>query len=209
MKTSDFTKLQKRLLPRIGGGLAVKGRYSFLTPVGKTLRGFFFDDSSHSAKHFYVTAFFMPLCVPSQHVTLTFGKRIGVSQRWNIEQGELEQKLSAAMSEVMPWLIGLGTPQAVMHALELIESHTNLNWLEAYTYTLLEVGRITSAAERLNELLRVLDVAIPWQEHMLARATLIQRMLSLSLEDTQRQLALWRKDSISSLGLPPLTGPAD
>lgn len=209
MKTSDFTKLQKILLPRIGGGLAVRGRYSFFDPVGETLRGFFFDDSSFSAKHFYVTAFFMPLCVPSQRVTLTFGKRIGVFQRWNIEDRNLEQDLSAAMSEVMPWLVDLATPHGVVHALEVIGANVNLNWVEAYTYALLEAGQIALAVEKLKELVSVLDDAVPWQNDMHARAALIQRKLSSSLDDTRQQLAVWRKDSISSLSLAAYADSAD
>jgi len=84
MKTKEFVSLAKQLSPDLHG-FAINGPLMFIRPVNRVLRGLYFEGSSFDAKSFYLWAFFLPLCVPTKHVSFNLGKRIrgGGGERWS------------------------------------------------------------------------------------------------------------------------------
>src|SRR5262249_40856150 len=117
MKTRDFVKIEKRLLSTLAD-FTVKGPLLFIVPIEHTLRGFHFDGSSFDKNAFYVSAFFMPLCVPRTHLHLTFGHRVRsrTGEGWNADEADFETVLKSAIQREAPLLLTLQTPMDVAQA---------------------------------------------------------------------------------------------
>src|SRR5436309_2435201 len=117
MTTKEFLAIEKRLLPQFPG-FTTKGALMFIQPLDHTLRGFHFEPSAFSKKGFYVNMFFLPLCVPIEHVHFTFGHRVGPNKRWSADQPDLEVTLGLEMLKEVSFLISLRTANDVARALE-------------------------------------------------------------------------------------------
>ena len=106
MRTKDFVMLEKRFLHNLPNFI-IKGPLLFIAPIEHTLKGFHFDGSNFDKKSFYVNVFFMPLYKPSQHIYLTFGRRLGDGggDRWSTDEVGFETRLEAAMqgAPVLGW----------------------------------------------------------------------------------------------------------
>jgi len=201
MKTSDFARLQKKLLPHLFPRLIVKGSFCYLPQITDTLKGFYFESSAFSPKHFYVTAFFLPLWIPAEYIHLTFGRRVGVNQRWSSDQLDLENALLIAMRRELSILAELDSPAQLLSALEVFARESNPHCIEALAYGLFEMGQVDRSQEVLKSLLTLIDRTVPWQQEIAERATLISSFLPTGIEEVKRRLTKWRTETISALGL--------
>lgn len=200
MKNKDFTELAKRLLPDLAS-FAVKAPLMFISPVKHTLRGFCFESHSHEAKLFYVWVFFQPLFIPTKHIILTFGKRIN-DDRWNADAPNLVHELGDALKrEALPFLSPIESPRDVAQAAKSLRLPQNPNVQQAIAYALARAGDVSKAVAALDELVRLLDVKVPWQLEMLERANALKSQLLSDVSNAQKQLEAWEVESVRNLGL--------
>ena len=201
MKTRDFARLQKKLVPHLFPRLIVSGSFCYLPHLSDTLKGFYFESSAFSPKHFYVTAFFLPLWIPAEHIHLTFGRRVGVNQRWSSDQLDLENALLSPMRRELSILVELDLPGQLLSALEVFARGSNPHCVEALAYALFKMGQIDRSQEVLKSLLTLIDRTVPWQQEIAERAALILSFLPTGIEEVKHRLTKWRTETISALGL--------
>jgi hypothetical protein len=205
MKKKEFASLARRLSPHVPGTI-VHGPMLLIPPVTRTLRGLYFEGSSFDAKSFYIWVFWMPLCVPSEHVYFNLGRRVrGTSggDRWNAGAPQLLEDLVAAIrSEAIPLLSLTGTQTGEIEAARAATAgNTSPYTHQALAYVLAQAGETQAAVDTLAVLLGFLDPAVPWQAEMGARARLLKEGLVEHPEEVARMLDGWRLDSIRNLGL--------
>ncbi len=205
MKVKDFTKLWKQLLPQLPG-FAIEKKLIFKSPVEDFLHGLYFE-SSADADRFYLSVFFLPLFVPRDSVSGTFGKRIGSGTNWRAGNPNLFADLNTAIqNEAMPFLDNVFTLAGVLNYLKrTIESgrpRVNSHVLEAYAYTLIKSGDYSSALESLAELKQMLEGdSTPWVVAQFNRAQLIEEKLLPKPDAALAQLEAWKVETIGKLGL--------
>lgn len=205
MKIKDFVLLETRLLERFPG-FTIKGQLMFMIPLEHTLRGFHFDGSSFDKKSLYVDAFFMPLCVPTEHVHFTFGRRVRDKggDRWNADDLHFEAALESAMQEEVPFLARLRTAKDVASALEPLTrpndaGYVNPHCYEALAYTLVQAGETTAAANVIDTLLKRANPTVIWESEIASRSRIIRDKLTEKPEKAQEQLAVWESENIRNL----------
>lgn len=201
MKTRDFVHLQKKIVPYLSTRLVVRGSYCYLTPIGDTLKGFYFESSAFSPKHFYVTAFFLPLSVPVSQIHLTFGRRVGANERWDSDQTGVEAALLDAMQRELSFLLELNSPSKLLNALEVFARGGNPHCSEAFAYALIEAGQISRSIEVLRYIMTTIDRTVPWQQEILDRVIMIGGLLPTAVEEAKHRLIKWRLESVRALGL--------
>jgi hypothetical protein len=200
MTTKEFVTLEKRLLPALSG-LAIKGRLMFIPPVDHTLRGFNFEPSGFDKRGIYVTAFFLPLCVPRTHISYEFGRRLK-GTGWRADAPDLEATLTEAMRKETPFLCSLRTVQDVVNAvMPFAENARDPYAHEAIAYMLVRCGNTNDALTAVGQLLASLDLAIPWQHEMAERAKSLKSQLLADPAAAQRQLDAWESETVKNLGL--------
>ena len=201
MKTRDFVQLQKNLIPHLSTRLVVNGSYCYLTPLGDTLKGFYFESSAFSSRHFYVTAFFLPLLVPVSQIHLTFGRRVGANERWDPNQAGVEATLLDAMRRELSFLLELNSPSKLLNALEMFAGGGNPHCTEAFAYALVEAGQVSRSLEVLRAMRANIDRTVPWQQEILDRVVMIESFLPKAVEEAKHCLMKWRLESVDALGL--------
>lgn len=202
MTTKEFIAIEKRLLASFPG-FVTKGALMFIQPLNHTLRGFQFEPSAFSKKDFYVNVFFLPLCIPTRHVHFTFGHRLarGHSERWSVDQPDLEVALRTEMQKDLSFLTNLSTPKGVMKALEPFAKRDNPHSHEALAYVFAQADEVKAALDAIAALLKLTDTTVPWQQEVAFRAQSIRAKLLADPEDARRQLTLWETETINNLGL--------
>jgi hypothetical protein len=200
MTKKEFLALEKRLLPNFPG-FAICGSLTFIPPVGHTLRGFDFDPSGFDKKGFYVTVFFLPLCVPRKYFSFEFGKSLK-GTGWRADEPGLEEQIIAAMQKEVPFLKSLRMPRDVLEAVKSVKrTFKDPYKYEAIAYMLIRTGESTEGICALDELLNLLDPAIQWHREMADRARALRSLLVRDPTDAQRQLQAWETESVRNLGL--------
>jgi len=205
MKTKDFLKLGKQLLPKMPGFVMEK-KVMFKSPVGDIMYGISFE-SSQDAEWFYLWDFFLPLFVPNDSVHGTFGKRIGHDINWTINNPNLMADLSAAVyNEGLPFFDRISTLRGALDYLNgRIEScgpRVNSHVLEAHAYGLIKIGDYSLARKSLTALIQMLKGdPIPWVIEQRNRALLIEQKLEQHPEFALAQLDVWKAETVRNLGL--------
>lgn len=204
MTSKDFLSLGKQLLPAMPG-FAIKGPLMFLPPVDHTLRGLCFESHSHEARFFYVQMFFQLLCVPTNHVVFTFGKRLGGGngKRWDADDPSLGAGLTSAIQkEALPFLAALRTPKDTAAAARLLTGESkNPNLHQAIAYALARAGETTAATDELDNLLSLSSSAVAWERDIASRAQMLRAKLVENPADAQQQLETWESETAKNLGL--------
>lgn len=202
MIKAKLVSLEKRLLPELPG-FRVDGRLVFIAPINLLIRGLHFEGSQYNDVSFHVTAFAMPLCVPTNYLYFNFGDRIrqkGGGDRWSLEMPNLVEELGAAIKlRALPFL------SRVDSLLEFVEvaksSPINQRTLEAIGFTLARAGRITQAIEIFDQLLTMVDTNVAWQRDLAEQVGALKSKLINSPSDAQEQLAAWEAETVQKLGL--------
>ena len=156
MRNKDFAVLAQRLLPDLPG-FAIKAPLMFISPVGYTLRGLYFESHSYETNLFYVWVFFLPLFIPRKHVSFEFGKRIG-GDHWNADAPDLIRQLGDALKrEALPFLSPIKSPRDVAQAAMALRLPQNPHIQQAIAYAFARAGEVSAALRALHELIRLLD----------------------------------------------------
>jgi hypothetical protein len=181
-----------------------RGRVAWMRPVGEIARGVAIDESSFDPAGFYAWAFFMPLFVPSSHVSFNLGfrlKRRDGSQRWNANDSTCTTELAAAIAtQAVPELQSVNDAVSVMsfmHRHGFVDRHTTL-----LCYS--KLGDIAAAEQALQELLRGLDMSVKWQRELAESMSDVLHKLRHSQAETDRQLQQWSNATAKSLGVEDL-----
>ena len=211
MTTKELAALHKVLLPHFPG-FSRKGRSMFIVPAKHLLRGIHFDPSAFDKKSFSATSFVMPLFIPSQHLTLNFGDRVRNSRggdRWNIETPNVAIELQKSLTnQVIPFLSSFTSLQSFIemarcHLNRAIESKAppNLRGIESIGYGLALAGKSESARDALRELVKQVNLNIPWQLEMGANAEKLITNLERNPDGVKAQFESWENQTVKNLGL--------
>lgn len=202
MTTRQFVALEKRLLPKFPG-FAIKGRLMFLTPLEHTLRGFSFEGSAFDKTSFYVTNFFMALCIPRRHLIFNLGERLRErgSDRWSANEENFETILRSEMGKQLLFLTQLKTPMDVVDAAVRRGNPKDPYRQETIAYMLAFAEQVKAAIQALDGLLAMLDTGVQWQHEMAIRARLLRSKLVDDPRSARAQLELWKKETLQSLSL--------
>lgn len=203
MKKNELKALESQLIEYFPG-FTIKINLLVLQPVCSILRGVSFDRSVFDKSSFTVTAFIMPLCVSTNYLYFNFGTRIRHStggDRWNISNSDLVVELGMALKlQAIPFL------SCVTSLLDFVEmaktfSQANPNTRKAIAYSLARSGRIAEAVEILDQLLKQLDRAIPWQFALASEAERLKIKLTTHPKEAIRELELSEVETKQNLGL--------
>jgi len=203
MKKSEVKVLETKLLPHLPG-FYIEGGLMVLSPCSPVLRGIALDSSSFDKSSFTVTAFLLPLCVPTEHLYVNFGTRIRVSgggDRWSTTNPELVSELAKALKlQAVPFL-SRATSLFDFVKIAKTFSQANPNTRRAIAYSLARLGRTTEAIEIIDVLLRQLDRANPWQFALASEAEQLKSQLIEHPTEALRQLQVWEAQTQRNLGL--------
>jgi|SRR5262249_3931337 len=201
MTKREFERIGKALLPELPD-FGVAGQLLFAQPIGETLRGIYFARSI-GPRDFYAHLVVLPLFVPTTVVGFNFGWRVGGgSHFWNADDPNLIAELAAALKrEALPFLSRIQSPRDVADA--AMSLHKSADWYvqQAIAYALARAGDVSQAVVALDELVRMLDVTVPWQREMSERAMALKSQLLDDPCRAQQQLDAWEAESIRNLGL--------
>ena len=182
MTKKEFLKLQRALEPELPQ-FSSRGEIMYLQPADSLLRGIHFDSSAFSKTAFYISAFVMPLCVPTSSIVLSYGKRLrinGILDAWDSNRPKLQQELLQAIrDEGLPFL---ETVETLGDFIEYVRTiGTDIRQLEALGYTLARHGKTKEALKvlaQINEIKPTYQWASDLQNEALALDTLLKRDIS-------------------------------
>lgn len=202
MTTREFVSIEKSLLAELPG-YAIKGSLMFIPPVESLLRGLSFEGSSFDRASFYVTAFVMPLCVPTTHLYFNFGSRVrdkGGGDRWDSRMPGLTKQLSDSLKlTAVPFLSRV---ESLLDFVDVArEFPGNPHTPKAVAFALARAGRIAQAIEILGGLPRQLDVNVKWQREIAGQASTLKAILEADPSKAMEQLRAWEVETVRSLGL--------
>ena len=204
MNLAQARSLSKILLPQMPG-YTHKGRMLYASPLNHVLRGFYFEESGFDPSAFYVWAFFLPLYVPTAHVSFSFGKRLGdgSDERWNLHDPELRDELLVRIQrDGLPFLNEVDGPFQVPTAIQRLGTESDPYGLEAIAYSLAMADDFPAAQRALNRLANVLNKGVPWQAEICDRATLLgQKLIGGDPQRAKQQLEDWEQTTRKNLGL--------
>jgi hypothetical protein len=203
MKTAQVRSLGKDLLPQMPG-YTHKGLMLYASPLNHVLRGFYFEDSGFDPSAFYVWAFFLPLYVPTTHVSFSFGKRLGEAsgKRWNLGDSQLRDELLACIQrDGLPFLEGVKEPDDVATAIHRLGADSDPYKLEAIAYSLAMADDVAAAQQALEHLAKVLDRKIGWQAEMIDRAVQLAWQMNSDPRQAKQQLSEWEQTTVKNLGI--------
>lgn len=206
MTSNQFQSLGGRLMLRISGFCA-KGPLLYAQPLGHVLRGFYFEDSGFDPAAFYVWTFFLPLYLPTTHISFTFGQRLAGDngERWTIEDPKGEDKvLSAINTAGLPYLSGTEN----IHQLALVLERRYAGSRDPYVWEALALSFAmnddnSAAVRTLDHLLTITDPDIAWQKAMRTRAEVLKRDLCSNPIEAKRTLSEWEQTTVKNLRLVP------
>jgi cytochrome c-type biogenesis protein CcmH/NrfG len=190
----SITRELSKLLPDFVG----KGSLMLLPPAKDLLRGIYFESSVADKRSFYVTVFVLPLFVPTDHIYLNLGERIGIS--WNADDKDLLPELAEVLRrEALPFLNSVGTLEGLTEA--LIHNSPDARTQQAMAYGLAVKGDIEQALVALDLLILSLEVEFPWQQSIKDQAQALRTALTENPSLAKRWLQTWEAETTQRLGL--------
>lgn len=175
----------------------------FQRPLEQTLRGFSFEGSAFDKTSFYVTAFFMALCIPRKHLIFNLGERLREQgrDRWTIKEKNVQAALESAMKKQVVFFNRLRTPLDVADAASQSGNPKDPYSQETVAYMLALAKQRDAAIGALDRLLQMLDRDLKWQHEMATRAQLLKSELIEDPKNATNQLGIWRTESLRNLSL--------
>ena len=207
MTTKELVSLEQKLLVEVPE-LSVKGPLMFISPVKRLLRGVGFQGSSFSKTSIYANVFIMPLCVPSNHLTITYGARVrhnGLADMWDKNMEDLTVQLGKAIRDyAMPYLDEINSSSRFIEHLKA--KADTIRTKQALAMMLAQEGRINESLEYLDGIIATHDKTSPWQVELAEQAeALIMKLLSDPIE-VQRHLEEVEIQTLRNLGLDSFRG---
>jgi hypothetical protein len=204
MTKKQFAALGKQLLPVLDG-YEVQGWLVFRSPIDHTLRGLCFERRELPTS-FYLEVFFMPLCVPTDDITLNFGKRLGGgSHSWDVSDPRLASALCEAVTqEAVPFLSGLESPGDVINRIRRLRVPQDAFYVQqAIAYLQARYGSVPEAIESLGRTIASLRQGLQtdWAKRFTDRAILLQDKLIEDPAAARRLLDSWEVETLRNLKL--------
>lgn len=203
MKSSDVKSLTQPLLPLLAG-FRQKGAMLYKESAG-LLRGIYFEDSGFDKEAFYVWAFYLPLYVPTTHVSFTFGRRLVAGKRWKLDTTLPGKLASAIRDEALPFLGKAETPERFAEEITSIaENPRDPYVLQANAYSLAKSGNATAASSGLKQLISVLNEMGPslaWVGEMRGRGERLLGEMEKNISSAKQLLDEWEAGSRKNLRL--------
>lgn len=187
------------------------------TPIEMILRAFYFQTSYLDKESFTVWAFAQPLYVPSDHIVLNIGGRLGWLWRnrdiwWTIQLGDVESEYRT-MQDLLGWIQKVGLPflESIKTPADIIQwirkqsgnpSDEHYQEIIAYSYVLL--GNYREASHTISRLLPNLyrhSGDYPWMLEIACRVERMKELLDHSPDDAIHQLRTWRDWTLKQLRL--------
>jgi hypothetical protein len=198
----EFVALEKMLLPELPG-FAIKGPLMLIPPARWLLRGIHFEGSSFDKTSFYANVFIMPLCVPTDHLSLLFGDRIRQrpgGDRWNITEPNVVRRLSTELKrQAVPFL---ARAKSLVDFVDVAREFAgNAHTPHAIGFALAQAGQFDQAVEVLGQILREADLNVGWQREIAAQAASLRAKLIDDPKEAQQQLDAWEAETVHKLGL--------
>jgi hypothetical protein len=203
MTAKEFAPLERELMSKLPG-FTMKRALMFSSPIGDVLQGINFEGSGFDKTSFTVTAFLLPLCVPTNNLYFNFGIRIRRKEkgdRWNIEMPYLIEELGDAFSrQVTPFFSRSNSLSGFVKVAEgfpIGNPHTP----KAIAFALARAGHNEKAINILDQLIAQLDFKVNWQKEIDAIARTLKSLLETNPSAAQRQLTVWETETAKNLGL--------
>ncbi|MCW5877582.1 MAG: hypothetical protein KIS80_01785 [Anaerolineales bacterium] len=217
MQGRIFHRLAKKhLLPHLPGFTAKKGLI-YVADFNYFLKGLAVDSSAFSKTTFTIWAFILPLFVPKEYISFTYGDRLGSlsggGDKWWEYSSENEEAifkdiLSHIQIEALPFFNEVVTPWDFWQKYkEKIKPNSGDYQREACAYALVLAGEYEMAATLLEESIAVLEIAtkedptIPWIGWILERVRKIDSLLAEDPQKAVAQLDEWTQETLKNLGL--------
>ena len=202
MKKREYSTICKHITCRLREFVPKKDML-IMVPMGHVLRGICFENAGLEARQFYMWAFLMPLYIPSDYISLNFGKRLGGgSHTWNADNPRLiDNTMNTIRREALPFL---GSPSyddnaISQYILKLASRHLNQHDREIEAYTLIRTGEYEASLTAIDNLLLNLDKEVEWEQKMWERVLLIKTKLLTNPTYALEQMSIWRERTIDSL----------
>lgn len=206
MTTKQAAKIAKELLSDLPGFVAWKTMV-FKSPIDDDfLRALYFENTS-DANYFNFHVFLMPLFVPHDYISFSYGDRIGNAPNWRLDNPDLVANLRAAIhAEGIPFLNKVSKAAGIIEYLKAdIEGdrqRVNPHTLEALAYTLIRSGDYSSALKALGELSQMFGKSTTsWVLQVVARGKAVEEKLLLNPELALAQLDEWKAETVTNIGL--------
>jgi len=213
MKKKASKKIAEAMMPYLPGyAYGSKPNAMFRVPVGDVFRGLIFDGSGFSSGTFYPHVFVLPLYVPSDRLTLSFGKRLPGT--WEYREGheeflakQLVQKLEK--DGASRFLDELDDPEKL--AANLGRHHPNPRdpyLLQAIGYSSAICRQFDDAGETLDRCVVSLqqmqqeNPQIVWYSSLLREVSEFRDLLISDPKSALRQLDEWAEYTRSQVGVP-------
>jgi len=202
MTVKNLPALEKALLAELPG-FSIAGNLLLMSPMERILRAIYFESSSYDKSAFSVSAFVMPLCVPTEHLSFNFGNRVrhkGGGDRWTMSMPNLMAELGAALKEqAVPFLAKVDSLLAFADMATAFSG--NLHTPKAMAFALARAGQDRRAVSVLDELLAQVDPNIAWQQTIAKQANALKTDLLERPVEAHRQLEEWEIETTRKLGL--------
>ena len=198
----DFAALLKSLLSDLPG-FVIRDRLMFLPPANQILRGLYFDRTSVKTQ-FRVMAFFLPLCVPTDHLHFSFPKDLRTPegrQSWTLNDSDLRRDLGAGVKRLAHEF--LEPIHSLQDLIRFVESqpHNTPQEIRDIAYCLIRIGEFRKGQLLLRQVLDKYDRKIDWQRAAAEQAESLISTIDSNPSAAQLQLQEWELQTAKNLGL--------
>lgn len=199
MRAKELAPLFKQLLPALPG-FAFHKRLLLERTIGRLLRALHFDTTGLDKDGFNVDVFVMPLCVPKEYLTFTFGKRVHDPHSvWSMKMPDLVPRLSQAIREqALPYLAQCAS---LLDFADLVGDSRNPHGPKNSAFALARVGEHERAIATIDALLPRLNLDVAWEQGIADETTALRHMLVTDPSEADRKLKEWESYTIQKLGL--------
>jgi len=195
------------LLPSLPGFCA-RGALLFQVPVGNILRAFLFESSGFSATAFYPQVFVQLLYIPSEHLTLTPGKRF--LGNWKFEPGDEVQTAQRLLNQIhrvgLPFLRAHGTVEGIIRETKSNPAvKVNPHVRQHLAYSLLLLGRNDEGLDELDRTMDILNRSLdpaPWEHALFEEVASVKEKLMRNPREVVETLHAWTEQTRENLRLP-------
>jgi hypothetical protein len=191
---------------------AVRGKLIYMSGPNDILRGVCIDSSAFSASDVYVQLFAMPLYVPRDHLTFTYGKRLRDSsgwERWSVDPDFpvdfVRDLLTALKADGLRFLEKFATPNGVLTYINASEGGNDFWRLHTKAYTHAYLGNLEKADNLLSILIDEAAKALknsPWTKNVADHATLLRGYIRRGRDEVHEVMESWVHYSREKLKLP-------
>jgi hypothetical protein len=182
-----------------------RGHFLCAVPCASVLRGFSFESSSWSKSRVYITAFVQPLYIRSDHVVLSYGKRLGRS--WELDERTpmvtLDELGRSLATDGTDFLQRRETPTLLAESYRwkaALRRDPHVRQLVAFSFV---KAKQFAPALRLLKRLRLMEPEAPaWERAIASDSEMLLTALESGPDEADLLLTEWEGFTRRSLTLP-------